>query len=105
MQNMGYEAITKPLKYIRRNDGTFTTKGDMDVELTMGIMNSLDELDRVILVSGDSDYLAPVKLIHSQNKSVVILSFQTIAVVGACAILPSKTKGVITRRWNRYATK
>ena len=76
MQGMGYEVITKPLKYIKHNDGTFTTKGDMDVELTMGILKALNGLDRVILVSGDSDYLAPVKLVHSQEKSVVILSFQ-----------------------------
>ena len=76
MQAMGYEVVTKPLKYIKCDDGTFTTKGDMDVELTMGILKALNNLDRIILVSGDSDYLAPVKLVQSQGKSVVILSFQ-----------------------------
>ena len=39
MARLGYEVITKSLKYIRRSDGKFTTKGDMDVEITMDIMD------------------------------------------------------------------
>ena len=73
----GYELITKPLKYIRQPNmpQPFTTKGDMDIEITLGIVDSLDNLDRVILVSGDSDYLPLVKRIHNTGKSVIIISF------------------------------
>ena len=76
LEKMGYEVITKPLKYIKQKGGTFTTKGDMDIELVMGIMEALDTLDKVILISGDSDYLAPMQLIYGRGKSIHILSFR-----------------------------
>ena len=76
MEKMGYEVITKPLKYIRQKGGTFITKGDMDIELVLGIMENLDSLDEIIIVSGDSDYLAPVQLVYGRGKSIHILSFR-----------------------------
>ena len=72
---MGYEVITKPLKYIRHQDGRFTTKGDMDVEMTMGILDNLACLDVIVLVSGDSDYLELVKRAETAGKQVIIFSF------------------------------
>ena len=55
----------------------------MDVELTMGILKALNGLDRVILVSGDSDYLAPVRLVHSQGEICLNSVFPDDALVGA----------------------
>ncbi|MCY4010914.1 MAG: NYN domain-containing protein [Candidatus Saccharibacteria bacterium] len=75
IDKLGYEVITKPLKYIKQKNGKFITKGDMDIEITMGIMQSLNDLDQIILVSGDSDYLAPLQLAYNQGKSVHIISF------------------------------
>ena len=77
LRKLGYEVITKPLKYIRQSDGSFTTKGDMDIELAMGMMESMDDLDMIILISGDSDYLAPIKLLHGKGKAIRILSFRS----------------------------
>ena len=76
MGKMGYEIITKPLKYIKHKNGKFTTKGDMDIEIALGVIKQLDNLDSIVLVSGDSDYLALMQLIHSQGKSVHIISFR-----------------------------
>ena len=76
MAEMGYEMILKPLKYIRQKDGTFTTKGDVDVDLTVGIMEVFQNLDQIILVSGDSDYLAVVKSVHNKGRAVQIVSFR-----------------------------
>ncbi|MGC1176971.1 MAG: NYN domain-containing protein [Candidatus Saccharimonadales bacterium] len=78
LEGMGYDVITKPLKYIRQSDGTFKTKGDMDIELTMGIMAALDDLDTIVLLSGDCDYHTPVKSFHAQGKYIRILSFDNL---------------------------
>ena len=75
LNDWGYEIITKPLKYIKQKDGTFQTKGNMDIELAMGIIKTIDSLDLVILISGDSDYLAPIELVHDRGKSILIISF------------------------------
>lgn len=75
MARLGYDVITKPLKYIRHSDGRFTTKGDMDVEITMDVVDALHSLDVIVLVSGDSDYLKLVERAHSHGKGVRIISF------------------------------
>lgn len=77
LSGKGYSVITKPLKYIRdRATGRITTKGDMDVEMTMGINNALEDIDLVVLVSGDSDYLEVIKQLHAKGKYVRIYAFK-----------------------------
>lgn len=77
LNGKGYSVITKPLKYIRdRRTGKFTTKGDMDVEMTMGMNNALDDLDLFVIVSGDSDYLEVIKQLQSKGKYIRIYAFK-----------------------------
>ena len=76
MEKAGYEIITKPLKYIKQQGGAFTTKGDMDIELALGVVESLDALDEIILATGDSDYLALAQLARNRGKSIRIISFR-----------------------------
>ena len=78
LKGWGYEIITKPLKYIKKKDGSFKTKGNMDIELAIDIVKALDDLDLVVLVSGDSDYLAPIELVRKQGKAVLIISFDAL---------------------------
>lgn len=75
LTGMGYDVITKPLKYIKNDDGTFKTKGDMDIELTMGIIDALSDLDTIVLISGDSDYHTAIQSFHAQGKYIRIYSF------------------------------
>lgn len=75
LEGMGYDVITKPLKYIKQGDGTFKTKGDMDIELSMDMMGALNDLDTVVLISGDCDYLKPVQTLHVMGKYIRIISF------------------------------
>ena len=73
---MGYKVIGKPLKYIKQIDGSIITKGNVDVEMTLGIINNLDNLDEIILVLGDSNFLTLVQDIYRKGKTVRIISFQ-----------------------------
>lgn len=75
LEGMGYDVITKPLKYIKQANGTYKTKGDMDIELTMDIMGALSDLDTIVLISGDCDYYTPIKRFHAAGKYIRILSF------------------------------
>lgn len=74
--NIGYSVITKPLKHIKAEDGSYQTKGDMDVEICLDVMGALEEIDMVILCSGDSDYLRLVQQCHAADKHISIFSFK-----------------------------
>ena len=71
----GYDVITKPLKYIREKDGSFKTKGNMDIELAIDIIEAVDTVDLIILISGDSDYIPPIELAYKQGKHIAIVLF------------------------------
>ena len=47
---------TKPLKYLVDDGGRLTKKGDVDVELTLDVVESLAGVDVAVIMSGDSDY-------------------------------------------------
>lgn len=71
LNGIGYNVVTKPLKYIGNK-----TKCDMDVEISMAMRDALDDVDNIILISGDSDFLTAVQHCHGKNKYIRIYSFR-----------------------------
>ena len=70
LDGMGYKVATKPLKYMASG-----TKCDMDVDLVVSVYEYIDDLDTIILFSGDSDYLSAITKFHSLGKQIIIYSF------------------------------
>ncbi|GIU47835.1 NYN domain-containing protein [Shewanella algidipiscicola] len=52
LKHIGFDVKLKP--FIQRSDGS--AKGDWDVGITIDIMESADEVDSIILLSGDGDF-------------------------------------------------
>jgi uncharacterized LabA/DUF88 family protein len=52
LRNIGFEVKLKP--YIQRNDGS--AKGDWDVGITLDVMEHANQVDTIVLVSGDGDF-------------------------------------------------
>ena len=69
------EVKTKPLKYIR-SGGFVIKKGDVDLELALDVLRNLADLDLVIVISGDSDYVELRKFVLEKGKKIVFLAFK-----------------------------
>ena len=52
LRNLGFTVKLKP--FIQRRDGS--AKGDWDVGITIDIMEAANEVDTIILLSGDGDF-------------------------------------------------
>lgn len=52
LRHIGFNVKLKP--YIQRADGS--AKGDWDVGITIDVLSSAPELDRIFLLSGDGDF-------------------------------------------------
>ncbi len=68
--------IQKALKYIRQKDGKIVKKGDVDLEIAIDTVENLKEVDIVLILSGDSDYVVLKNYILRQGKKVVFVSFK-----------------------------
>ncbi len=67
LRAIGFQVKLKP--YIQRSDGS--AKGDWDVGITLDVMDVADDVDIVILVSGDGDFDLLVNKVRTQKSKVV----------------------------------
>lgn len=74
LKSNGFLVRTKPVKQIRIADGVYEWKGDFDVELTMDMLDCLDQYDSAVLMSGDSDFAPVIDRIKKHNKLIVVMS-------------------------------
>jgi len=57
--------------------GKFVKKGDVDVEITLDVVRTIDNLDVVIIVSGDSDLLELRNyVIKDKRKNIIFWAFE-----------------------------
>lgn len=68
--DQGYRVVTKPLR--RFADGTI--KANVDIEIALDIMEMLDRLDVVVLVSGDGDFERLVEVVQAKGVRVEVVS-------------------------------
>lgn len=67
----GYRVVTKPLK--RFQGGAI--KANLDIEIALDVMQMLDRLDVVCLVSGDGDFEPLVEAVQGRGVRVEVASF------------------------------
>lgn len=67
LRAIGFEVKLKP--YIQRSDGS--AKGDWDVGITLDVMDVSDDVDIVILVSGDGDFDLLVDRVKNKKNKIV----------------------------------
>ncbi len=74
LQKFGYKLFLKPVKTYFQADGTTQRKANCDVEMAFYLMKEKDKFKRVILLSGDGDFLPVLKYLQRSGKEVIILA-------------------------------
>ncbi len=74
LKNFGYELYLKPVKLYEQEDGTTRRKANCDVDMTFYLMKEKDNFERVIVLSGDGDFLPVLKYLRDIGKEVIILA-------------------------------
>jgi len=74
LQQFGYELHLKPVKLYEQEDGTTKRKANCDVDMTFYLMKEKDNFGRVLILSGDGDFLPVLKYLRENGKEVIILA-------------------------------
>ena len=74
LQTFGYELYLKPVKLYEQDDGITRRKANCDVEMAFYLMKEKENFHRVIVLSGDGDFLPVLKYLRSNGKEVIILA-------------------------------
>ena len=70
----GYTMITKPTKEFTDAAGRRKIKGNMDIELAIDMMEMAEQLDHIVLFSGDGDFRRLVEAIQRKGVRVTVVS-------------------------------
>lgn len=74
LREFGYKLYLKPVKLYFQPDGRTERKANCDVEMAFYLMKEKDNFDRVVILSGDGDFLPLVKHLKEVGKEVIILA-------------------------------
>ena len=73
----GYKVVTKPAKEFTDSMGRRKIKGNMDIELAIDVMQLADNLDHLVLFSGDGDFRSLVAAVQAKGRRVSVVSTLT----------------------------
>ncbi|WP_350334529.1 NYN domain-containing protein [Coralliovum pocilloporae] len=70
----GYKVVTKPTKEFFDASGRRKVKGNMDIELAVDAMETMEHVDHIVLFSGDGDFRRLVEAIQRRGRKVSVIS-------------------------------
>uniref|UniRef100_A0A2A4YRT0 NYN domain-containing protein n=1 Tax=OCS116 cluster bacterium TaxID=2030921 RepID=A0A2A4YRT0_9PROT len=70
----GFTMVTKPTKEFIDSSGRKKIKGNMDIELAVDVMEISEQVDHIVLFSGDGDFRSLVEAVQRKGKVVSIVS-------------------------------
>jgi uncharacterized LabA/DUF88 family protein len=70
----GYTVVTKPVKEFIDAGGRRKVKGSMDVELAVDAMELADQIDQMVLFSGDGSFRPLVAAVQRRGVRVTVIS-------------------------------
>ena len=74
LEKLGYRLILKPVKTYYTHTGDKVRKANCDVDMTYTMMRERNAFDKILVLSGDGDFLPVLKHLRSKNKEVIVLS-------------------------------
>lgn len=74
LQYNGFKVVTKPAKEFTDATGRRRIKGDMDVEITVDMLNLSAHMDHAVLFSGDGDLTRLVEAVQERGVRVSVVS-------------------------------
>ncbi len=79
IREFGWKVITKTVKRYTDEEGQTTTKANSDLDLAIDAMLQVDNLDEILLISGDGDFLQLVTALQNKGCRVELLGFNNVS--------------------------
>jgi uncharacterized LabA/DUF88 family protein len=79
LRDVGYKVIQKEIKWYTDETGTPIAKANVDLELAVDALMQSTSLDRVILATGDGDFVQVVKALQNTGCRVEVVAFENVS--------------------------
>lgn len=79
LRDFGYKVMSKPVRWYTDEEGNEHPKANVDLELAVELVQQAPRLDRVVLLTGDGDFLRVVQDIQRQGCRVELIGFRNVS--------------------------
>ncbi len=79
LRQCGFRVIKKYVKHFVDDEGILTTKANADMDLAIDALHQARNLDRVILLSGDGDFIRLVLALQNMGCRVEVIGFNHVS--------------------------
>lgn len=107
LRDTGFKVIEKAVQWYTNEDGVRVSKANSDLDLAVDMLLQSAKLDRVVLVSGDGDFVQVVRALQNMGCRVELIGFQSVSYALRCecdvftsgflipGLLPMQAKNVL----------
>ncbi len=79
LREIGYKVIEKRVKWFRDETGNRYGKANADLDMAVDVLLQSENLDRVLLVTGDGDFVQVVRALQNKGCRVEVLAFDNVS--------------------------
>ena len=79
LRDFGYKVIQKEVKWFIDEDGNRVAKANADLDLAVDALLQSENLDRVLLATGDGDFVQVVRALQNKGCRVEVVAFKNIS--------------------------
>ncbi|MBI5286460.1 MAG: NYN domain-containing protein [Deltaproteobacteria bacterium] len=79
LRDIGFKAIEKPVRWYTDESGIRFGKANADLDMAVDALLQSENLDRVLLVTGDGDFVQVVRALQNKGCRVEVVAFQNIS--------------------------
>ena len=79
VRDYGWKIIVKTVRRFTDEEGNITTKANADLDLAVDAMLQAENLDQILLVTGDGDFLQVVTALQNRGCRVELLGFKNVS--------------------------
>ncbi len=79
LRDFGYKVIQKEVKWFVDEDGNRVAKANADLDLAVDALLQSEKLERVLLVTGDGDFVQVVRALQNKGCRVEVTAFRNVS--------------------------
>ncbi|MGE0129932.1 MAG: NYN domain-containing protein [Blastocatellales bacterium] len=79
LRDFGYKVIQKEVKWFTDEDGNRVAKANADLDLAVDALLQSENLDRVLLATGDGDFVQVVRALQNKGCRVEVTAFRNVS--------------------------
>lgn len=79
VRDFGWKISVKDVRRYTDEDGNITTKANADLDLAVAVMLQAAQLDQILLVTGDGDFMEVVTALQNKGCRVELIGFKNVS--------------------------